>query len=165
MCFDFLCNFVCNISRSNRNSVRYYLKCTYVWCKASVVLVRISWNLIFLDRFSKYAQTSSLMKICSVVTDLAMRTDRYTEEQSVREKERQTERQTDMTKLTLAFRNSANVPKHCCTKFLQRAAEKPLHLSEFLISIRTVISEAQRPVALTCQTHKGLSFRFASSLL
>jgi hypothetical protein len=101
------------------------------------------------------------MNICSVVADLAMRTDRRTEEQSVSQSVRQTDRQTDMTKLMVAFGNLANMPKHFCTKFLQRAAAKPLHLCEFLISIRTVISEAQRPVALTCQTHKGLSFRFA----
>ena len=97
------------------------------------------------------------MNISSVVADLTIRTETHTEEQSVRE----TDRQTDMTKLKFSFRNFANVPKNCCKNFLQRVAAKPRHLSEFLISIRTVISEAQRPVAFTCQTHKGLSIRFA----
>ena len=54
---------------------------------------RLSWNLNFLDRFSKIPQLSDLMKIRVVGAELF-----------------HADRQTDMTKLVVTFRNFANAP-------------------------------------------------------
>jgi hypothetical protein len=57
-----------------------------------------TWN--FLDRVSKKVQISSFIKICPVGAELF-----------------HADRQTDMTKLIVAFRNFANAPKKTLTLF------------------------------------------------
>ena len=47
---------VCNISHSKKNWARYDQKCTLVFIKVPVILVRHYWELNDLDRFSKYTQ-------------------------------------------------------------------------------------------------------------
>ena len=66
----FSTNIVWNISRSKKNSARYYHKCTYVFMWSAVILVRFEWNLNFLDRFSKNTQILNFMKIRPVEAEL-----------------------------------------------------------------------------------------------
>ena len=54
-------------------------------------------NLKFLDMFLKNTQTPTFIKVCPVGAELF-------------HAERQTDRQTDMTKLLVAFRNFASAP-------------------------------------------------------
>jgi len=95
MCFDFctnLCEKFLIIWRIERDSY-----------KVPVILVILQWNLKFLGIFSKNTQISNFMKILPV-GDEVFRADR------------RTEGQTDMPRLTVAFRNFANVPKICITR-------------------------------------------------
>jgi hypothetical protein len=61
--------------------------------KVRAILVRFYCNMNFLDRFSKNTQISNFMKIHSVVVELFHADGR-----------------TNMTKLTVAFRNFVNAP-------------------------------------------------------
>ena len=63
-------------------------------CKVPVAIVRIYLKLNFRNRFSKNTQVSNFIKIRPVGADLF-----------------HTDGQTDMTKLPVAFRNFAIVPK------------------------------------------------------
>jgi hypothetical protein len=67
-------------------------------CKVPLILVRFYWNLNFLDRFSKSPQLSNFIK--SLLCGLS----------SMRIYG-QTDRQTDIMKLILAFRRFTNAPK------------------------------------------------------
>jgi len=67
-------------------------------CKVLVILLRIYLDVNFLDRFLKNTQTSLFLKIHSVGAELF-------------HEDKKTGRQTDVTKLIVAFRNSVNVPK------------------------------------------------------
>jgi hypothetical protein len=63
-----------------------------------VILVRFYWNLNFLNIFSKNTEISNFMKILLVGAKFFHADGR-----------------TDMTKLTVAFRNLVNAPRICCT--------------------------------------------------
>jgi len=65
--------------------------------KVSVILFRIQRNLNFLDRFSKNTQASISKKMHPVKPSFFVRTDR--------------ERERDVLKLIVAFRNFGNAPK------------------------------------------------------
>jgi hypothetical protein len=95
MCFEFLYKFYLKFfSYSTNYSARYCHKRALVFKKT---LVRFSWNLNFLHRFSKIPRIPNFMKIRPVRTELF-------------HGHRQTDGRTDMTKLTVAFRNSSNAP-------------------------------------------------------
>jgi len=68
-------------------------------CKVSIILAGFQQNLNFLGGFSKNTQISNLIKICPVGAEFF-------------HTNAQVDRQTDFTKLILAFRNVANAPKN-----------------------------------------------------
>jgi len=83
-----------NISLSNRNSARYYHKCTYVFKWSTRYSCQIlTW--IYSTVFWKNSQISNFLTFLLVGGEL-LRADR----------------QTDMTKLLLSLRNFANAPKN-----------------------------------------------------
>jgi len=63
------------------------------------ILLRVQWNLNFLDRFSKSTQISNCLKILVVGVELFRADGR-------------TDGQTDMTKPTVAFLSFAHAPSH-----------------------------------------------------
>ena len=73
-------------------------KVNWSLCKVLVILVRSYWNLNFLDRFSTNTQIPNLTKIRPVGVELLHADGRK-------------DRQTDVTKLTVAFRNFAKALK------------------------------------------------------
>ena len=79
MCFDFLYNFIWNISRSKKNWTRYDQKCTLVFIQSTrnscQILMKIEF---FFGRFSKNTQISNSMKIRPVGAKL-FHTDRQTD--------------------------------------------------------------------------------------
>jgi hypothetical protein len=84
--------FVRSISQSEKNSCRYYKKCTHVHrssCKVPVLLVRFQSNLNFLNRFTK----KKIVKF---------------HENPSRGSQTVPRGRPDMTKLIVAFRNVAN---------------------------------------------------------
>jgi len=52
MCFDFLYNIFGNISYSEKNSAKCYHNVNKSSCKVPVILVKLSWKLHFLNKFS-----------------------------------------------------------------------------------------------------------------
>ena len=70
-------------------------------CRVPVILVRLHWYSKFLDRFYKNSQRWNFMKIRPMGAELS-----------------HADGQTDMTKVIVAFRNLANVPKTCVTNSL-----------------------------------------------
>jgi F0F1-type ATP synthase gamma subunit len=62
-------------------------------CKVPIILVRFKLNMNFLDRFSKITQALNFMKIRAVEAELL-----------------HADRQTNMMKLIVTFRNFANAP-------------------------------------------------------
>jgi hypothetical protein len=62
-------------------------------CKVPSIIVRIKWNSNFLDRFSKFAQMSNIMKMCLVGAELFHGDGR-----------------TNMMEVIVAFCNFANAP-------------------------------------------------------
>ena len=57
-------------SHSNKNLARYVKNVKNYSCKVSVILVRVSRNLNFLDRFSKKSQISNIIKLRPVGAEL-----------------------------------------------------------------------------------------------
>jgi len=88
-----------------RRNERDMIKTAYWFsCKVPVIPTRILWNLNFLDKFSKNTQIPYLAKSHPVGAELF-----HADERTVG----QTDKQTDMTKLAVAFRNFANTPEKC----------------------------------------------------
>ena len=85
--------FVWNISHYKQNSVRHCHE-----CKAPVTLVRLQWNLNFLDRFSENTRIPRFTKIRPLWAELF-------------HGDRQTSGRTHTTKLTVTFRGFFNEPK------------------------------------------------------
>jgi hypothetical protein len=90
-----------------RRPERGVIKTVY-WssCKVLVFLAGLQGNSNFLDRYSKNTQIANFMKIWHLGADLFHAEGRI-------------DGQTDMTKLTVAFRNSAKAPKKAdciCTR-------------------------------------------------
>jgi hypothetical protein len=91
----FYTTFVRNVTYSKKNWTGYDQNLHCFSYKVPVIVVRFSWNLNFLDRFSRNTQISDLMKIRPVSAELFHADGR-----------------TDMTMLIVAFRNFANAPKN-----------------------------------------------------
>ena len=74
--------FIWNISRSKKNSFRYYHKCFS--CKVPVILVLFQWNVNLFERFSKNNEMPNFMKIHPVGAEFVPygRTDRHEEANS-----------------------------------------------------------------------------------
>ena len=98
-------------------------------CKVPVILTRFQWSLDFLDRFSKSFKISNLMKILQWESSCCVRTDR----------------QTDTTKLIVAFLNFANGPKmnkilsQCRTSICASASAEPLSSACWLTPHKTSV--------------------------
>ena len=75
-------------------------------CEVPVILVRVSCNLTFLNRFAKNTQMSNIKEIRPVGAELF-----HVDEQ--------TDGQADTTKLTVAFSNFANALKTACPRKLR----------------------------------------------
>ena len=88
-----------NISHSKKNWARYDKKCTLVLCNCHLFLSDFNEPWVFFDKFSKNPQISNFIKIRPVGAELF-------------HADEQTDERTDMTELTVAFRNSANAPKN-----------------------------------------------------
>ena len=89
-------------SHSKKNSARLSHKCTSVLVKSIRYYCEILMKFEFLDRFSrkKNLQISNFMKIRPVGAELF-------------HVDRQSDRQTYMTKLIVSFRNSVKASKNC----------------------------------------------------
>ena len=94
----FSTTFVWNIFNSMTNWVRYH-NVHRSSCKVPIILVRFSWNLNSIDSFSKNTVVSNFIKMCPVEAKL-FHVNGWMD------------RQTDMTKLTAAFRNFVNAPEN-----------------------------------------------------
>jgi hypothetical protein len=81
------------ISHSKKKWAGYDKNVHWSSFEVHFILVRLQWNLNFLDGFSKTPQISNLMKIRPVGAELF-----------------HADEQRDMTKPNVAFRNSANAP-------------------------------------------------------
>ena len=96
MCFYFLYNFVWNNAHSKTNSARYYNKCTLVFKQSTRYSCHITITIEYSRKiFEKYSNIKSHENPSSGSRVPYGRTDG----------------QTDMAKLLVAFRNSANAPK------------------------------------------------------
>jgi hypothetical protein len=81
---------------------RYYQKRASAFTQTTVILGTLQWNLNFIDGISKNTQIQNFSKIlCRIVPS------------------RRTERRTDMTKVTIAFRYFANAPKGLTIKSIE----------------------------------------------
>jgi len=99
VCFDFLCNFFWNISHYNKNWGRCDQKCKLVFMESTSYSCQILYNLNFLNKISKNNQRSNSTNIRPVQAESFHADGR-------------TDRQTDMTKLIVTFRNFPNALKN-----------------------------------------------------
>ena len=93
-CFDFLYNFVWNLSYCKKNWATYDKNVYWSSCKVPFILVRFSTKLEFFDRFSKNLEISIFTKNRPVEAELF-----------------HVDGQTDMKKLIVAFRSFVKAPK------------------------------------------------------
>ena len=93
----FFTNFVCKVPHSKKNWSRYDWKCILVTMWSARYSCQILMEVDFLDRFSqKYGKYQIPRKCVQWEPNCSMRADRGT----------------DVTKLNVAFRTSANAPKN-----------------------------------------------------
>jgi len=96
----------------------------YKSCKLSTILVGFWRNFNSLKKFSKNGQYQVSWNSFQCAPSCSMRMDRR--------KDGETDGQTDMTKLTVAFRNFANAPKKCLkTHILPFSYFKPFFGTDF----------------------------------
>jgi len=116
VCFT---NFVLNISRSTKNSARYYYKCRniFTWTAdySCQILNKLEFSLQVFEKFSNTKFQENLSSGSRVVPD----------------------GRTDMTKLTVAFRNFANAPKNvvCATPKVLNANKINYRVHTILIKV------------------------------
>jgi hypothetical protein len=121
--------FLWNISHSEKNSARYYHKFTWVFMQSTLYSCQIcneTW--IFIADFRKRLKCQISWKFNQRQPKCSMR------------KDGRTDRQTDVTKLTVAFRNFANAPKNTYTYYTDLFLKETIIVSRTKIVIRYFIS-------------------------
>ena len=104
MRFNFFYKLVLNISRFKGNSARYCYKRTYVFLQSNRYFCKILIKLIFSRQNLEKTQITDFIKVRPVGAELF-------------HEDGQTDGQTDMTNLTVAFRSFANSTKNCVLNF------------------------------------------------
>ena len=105
--FDFIYNFVWNISHPQKNQLGIVMNVHRSSYKVHVILVMFSSKLNYSKHFQTILKYKISWKSVQWKPSCSMRTDRQTDRQTGR----QTDWLTDMTKLIVTFRNFASAPE------------------------------------------------------
>jgi hypothetical protein len=145
--FWFFCRtFVWNVSHCKKNPARYCHKRKESSCKVPFIVVGFKWNLNFLYRFLKNTQIFyEDLSIGSRVVACG-----------------RTDRQTDMTKLKVAFRSFANAPKNGVAKAL-KIGRMALRVLSFRRQDDMHLKRGLNTNLYLSETFCGLLFKIASN--